>query len=234
MGRRRKAGRETVTLPETAGTDEQLLVVSPKVAGHAKKAQKETRKAAKAERKLAEAERKASESATGGGKDGKDPKGSELTGAKVKRYIGIARIVVPVLAPIVYQAVGSARSAWDQHRARQLGVAPDELGEFSGRGAGLYARVHHLALSARDLRTRRGGEDEVRTFVAEAEGRLSDLESAVRAAEQMPVSRRRSAHAAVGAELDRLESRLLVLWGVDGSGSPALSPARRSGTDTAR
>jgi hypothetical protein len=232
MGRRRKAGRETVTLPGTAGTDEQLLVVSPKVATHAKKAEKESRKAARAERKLAEAERKAAEGATDGGQ-GKDAKGSELTGAKVKRYIGIARIVVPVVAPIVYQAVGSARSAWDQHRARQLGVAPDELGEFSGRGAGLYARVHHLALSARDLRTRRGDDGEVRTFVAEAEGRLSDLESAVRAAEQMPASRRRSAHAAVGAELDRLESRLLVLWGVDGSGSPALSPARGSASGSA-
>jgi Family of unknown function (DUF6474) len=214
-----------------------VFVVSPKAADLAVSAQKERRKAARAERLLAETQeatllgdKKALKAAKKRRKnepedDDDDLEGTAadpLTGAKIKRYIGIARIVVPVVAPIVYQAVGMARDRWDTHRARQFGVAPDELAEFTGRGAALYARIHNLALSARDLRSRYGDGDsndtaratEVRSFVDDAQQRLTDLESAVRAAEQMPGSRRRSAHVAVGGELDRIENRLLALWGV--------------------
>ena len=212
-----------------------VFVVSPKAADLAVSAQKERRKAARAERLLAETQeatllgdKKALKAAKKRRKnepedDDDDLTGTAadpLTGAKIKRYIGIARIVVPVVAPIVYQAVGMARDRWDAHRARQFGVAPDELAEFTGRGAALYARIHNLALSARDLRARYGdGDDaratEVRSFVDDAQQRLTDLESAVRAAEQMPGSRRRSAHVAVGGELDRIENRLLARRGAD-------------------
>ncbi|WP_328303588.1 DUF6474 family protein [Actinomycetospora sp. NBC_00405] len=228
-----------------------VFVVSPKAAALAVSAQKERRKAARAERLLAETQeatllgdKKALKAAKKRRKnepedeDDDDPTGTvadPLTGAKIKRYIGIARIVVPVVAPIVYQAVGMARDRWDAHRARQFGVAPDELAEFTGRGAALYARIHNLALSARDLRSRYGDGDsndaaratEVRSFVDDAQQRLTDLESAVRAAEQMPGSRRRSAHVAVGGELDRIENRLLALWGVGNPTRTAIS----GGTD---
>ena len=221
-----------------------VYVVSPKAADLAVSAQKERRKAARAERLLAETQeatllgdKKALKAAKKRRKAEPEPEDDDddltgtaadpLTGAKIKRYIGIARIVVPVVAPIVYQAVGTARDRWDTHRARQFGVAPDELAEFTGRGAALYARIHNLALSARDLRSRHGdGDDarsgEVRSFVDDAQQRLNDLESAVRAAEQMPGSRRRSAHVAVGGELDRIENRLLALWGVGGSSRTAI------------
>lgn len=229
---RRGAGAEHAVGPEA---DDDVYVVSPRAAEYAVKAEKETRRAARAERKLAEAQAKAAQDThrSKGSKDsGEGPATNDdtgtirdpLTSMKVKRYLGIARIIVPVVAPLVYQAVSTVRSQWDTHRARQLGVAPDELTEFTGRGAALYARIHNLALSARDLRTRhgepatRGGDDtratEIRTFVDDADTRLSDLEAAVRAAEQMPATRRRSAHVAVAGELDRIETRLLVLWGV--------------------
>jgi Family of unknown function (DUF6474) len=228
-----------------------VFVVSPKAADLAVSAQKERRKAARAERLLAETQeatllgdKKALKAAKKRRKnepedeDDDDLTGTAadpLTGAKIKRYIGIARIVVPVVAPIVYQAVGMARDRWDAHRARQFGVAPDELAEFTGRGAALYARIHNLALSARDLRARYGDGDsndtaragEIRSFVDDAQQRLTDLESAVRAAEQMPGSRRRSAHVAVGGELDRIENRLLALWGVGAPTRTAIS----GGTD---
>jgi hypothetical protein len=150
----------------------------------------------------------------------KDPEDGALTGATVKRWIGIARVVVPVAAPIVYQAVGAARSRVDDYRARRLGVAPDELSAFSGRGTALYARCHNLANSVRELANRRPDDGEVRTFTADARTRLSDLEAAVRSAEQMPSGRRRRAHLAVAGELDRLEARLLGLWGLDASADP--------------
>lgn len=220
--------------------DDDVYVVSPRAAEYAVKAQKETRRAARAERKLAEKAAKSGRKnkKSGGNAGGDDGAGIDdktgtvadpITGAKIKRYIGIARIVVPVVAPLVYQTVGTVRERWDSHRARQLGVAPDELSDFTGRGAALYARIHNLALSARDLRARhaspgrRGGEDdkarEIAAFVDEADTRLTDLEAAVRAAEQMPSSRRRSAHVAVAGELDRIETRLLVHWGVGGGRS---------------
>lgn len=229
MGLRRRGTK--VDGSDVVELDEDVYVVSPKAAEQAVKAQKETRRAARAERKLAEKAGQDDKRATGDAKKDKDP--GPMTGAKVKRYIGIARIVVPVVIPVIYQAVGAARARWDDHRAHQLGVAPDELADFTGRGAALYARIHNLALSARDLRAKHAGgatgrtngsadpkAAEVRTFVDDAEGRLSDLEAAVRAAEQMPAPRRRSAHVAVAAELDRIETRMLVLWGVGGERRP--------------
>ena len=88
---------------------------------------------------------------------------------------------------------------------------PTSFADFTGRGAGRYARAHNVSLSTRDLRTRRGtggGAADVRSFADDTENRISDLEVAVRAAEQMPAARRRSARAAIAAERDRIETRL--------------------------
>lgn len=244
MATQRRGTKHSVELGD------EVVVMSRKAAKQAAKAEKQIGKAAKADRKAAEksaqiaaeaakinAKRDAADAKKaakrGADRDDDDTAAGEggpqdpLTGAKIKRYVGIARILIPVVAPIVYQAVGTARDRWDAHRARQFGIAPDELNEFTGRGAALYARIHNLALSARDLRTRHGGSQggragEITSFVDDAEQRLTDLESAVRAAEQMPASRRRSAHVAIGGELDRIENRLLGLWGVGEPQRPAI------------
>ncbi len=214
------ASRRSTKYSVELGGDEGVVILSRKAAKQAAKAEKQTAKAAAADRKVAEIERTAAEDEkkVKDGKGGKDREDGALTGATVKRWIGIARVVVPVAAPIVYQAVGAARSRVDDYRARRLGVAPDELSAFSGRGTALYARCHNLANSVRELANRRPDDGEVRTFTADARTRLSDLEAAVRSAEQMPSGRRRRAHLAVAGELDRLEARLLGLWGLDASG----------------
>jgi hypothetical protein len=209
---RRRSTKNSVELGGEDGTDgEGVVVLSRRAAKQAAKAEKETAKAAKAEKKASKADKKATDAEIAE-KTGKD---EPLSSATVKRWIGIAKVVVPVAAPIVYQAVGEARSRVDDYRARRLGVAPDELSTFSGRGTALYARCHNLANSVRELGNRRPDDAEVRTFTADARTRLSDLEAAVRSAEQMPGARRRRAHLAVAAELDRLEARLLGLWGLD-------------------
>jgi hypothetical protein len=209
----RRSTKHSVELGDGQDGGEGVVVLSRKAAKQAAKAEKQTAKAAKADRKAAEKTAKAADEATD-----KDGKNEPLTGATVKRWIGIARIVVPVAAPIVYQAVGQARSRVDDYRARRLGVAPDELASFSGRGTALHARCNSLANSVRELSTRRPDDADVRTFTADARTRLSDLEAAVRSAEQMPGARRRRAHLAVAAELDRMEARLLELWGLDAPG----------------
>jgi hypothetical protein len=208
--------RSTEHSVELGGDDgDGVVVLSRKAAKQAAKAEKQTAKAAKADR---EASRKSAQIEEAAAKEKEEGKDDPLTGATVKRWIGIARVVVPVAAPILYQAVGAARSRVDEYRARRLGVAPDELTAFSGRGTALYARCHNLANSVRELAARRPDDGEVRTFTADARTRLSDLEAAVRSAEQMPGGRRRRAHLAVAGELDRLEARLLELWGLDASG----------------
>ena len=200
----------------TAGTDggEGVVIYSRKAAKQAAKAEKQIAKAARADRAASRTAERLSE-AEAQDKGVSDP----MTGMKVKRYLGIARIVVPVAAPIVYQAVGAARARIDDVRARRLGVAPGELTAFSGRGTALYARTHNLANSVRELANRRGDDSDVRSFAQDARERLSDLEAAVRSAEQMPAARRRRAHLAVSGELDRLEARLLTLWGLDRTGA---------------
>jgi hypothetical protein len=187
-----------------------IVIWSRKAAKHAAKAEKQAGKAAKADRQAAERRAEAAEA-----EKARAAEDTHLTGATVKRWIGIARIVVPIAAPLVYQAVGAVRSRVDEQRARRFGVAPDELSSFSGRGTALYARAHNLAASVREIERRREGDADVRAFARDARDRLSDLEAAVRSAEQMPTARRRRAHVAVAGELDRLEARVLDLWGLD-------------------
>ena len=223
---RRRSTKYSVELGDGDGADgEGVVLLSRRAAKQAAKAEKQTAKAARADRSASEKSAEVADAVIAE-KEGKD---EPLTGATVKRWLGIARIVVPVAAPIVYQAVGAARTRVDDYRARRLGVAPDELSAFSGRGTALYARVHNLANSVRELASRRPDDNDVRTFTADARTRLSDLEAAVRSAEQMPGARRRRAHLAVAGELDRLEARLLSLWGLDspGGSTPGLPAAGR-------
>ena len=64
-----------------------------------------------------------------------------ITASQVKRYLGIARLLTPVLLPLVYRGTVLARTQLDQQRAHRLGVAPEELGAYTGHGARLSARI---------------------------------------------------------------------------------------------
>jgi hypothetical protein len=137
-----------------------------------------------------------------------------LTSANVKRMIGVAKIVGPVVAPFAIKAAGYARHRWDLARARRLGVPVDQLPAFSGRGAALHARLAGLAASLYDLARRRPGDGDTTRYVDATETRLADLAAAVRVAEQMPTARRKAAHQAVTRELDTIESTLLTRLGL--------------------
>ncbi|HEY2206521.1 MAG TPA: DUF6474 family protein [Pseudonocardia sp.] len=143
-----------------------------------------------------------------------------VTPSNAKRAIAVGKVLAPVLAPIAMRAAAVARGAWDERKARRLGVAPGELKNFSGKGGALHARIAGVGGSLAELRAGSHGVTageraaEVNAFVAGAEPRLVDLSAAVRAAELMPADRRRAAHRAVSAELDQLEPQLLRLLGV--------------------
>lgn len=136
-----------------------------------------------------------------------------ITTAQIKRYLGIARLLTPVLAPLAYRATVVLRGQLDQQRAHRLGVAPEELGDYTGHGARLSARIAGAERTADEITTR-FPDAETAKFTAAIRGRLAELDTAVRAAELMPTQRRKSAHLAISTELDGVEADLLAKLGV--------------------
>ena len=133
---------------------------------------------------------------------------------KVGRYLGVARVVAPVALPLAYRAATLLRGWLDQRRAQKLGVAVDQLGQFSGFGAALSARIAGTERTLAKLSVEKPRDAEVATFVATMRQRLSELAAAVDAAESMSVERRRSAHGAIARELDGIEADVLAYLGV--------------------
>jgi len=75
----------------------------------------------------------------------------------------------------------------------------------------LHARCSHLAERLTELE---GGTPAARAFAEQARPRLVELATAVRAAEQMPSTRRRTAFKAIAAELDGIEQGVLMHLGI--------------------
>lgn len=137
---------------------------------------------------------------------------SRFSSAQAKRLIGVGTTVVPLLAPYALAAATAARGRWDAHRAARLGVTTDQLTAFSGPGGALHARLSHLAEALAKIDSGHGAA--AATFAGDTRPRLADLAVAVRAAEQMPSARRRTAFKAIGGELDGVELTLLGHLGV--------------------
>ena len=139
-----------------------------------------------------------------------------LTGKSAKRIIGVGTAVAPLLAPYALAAAGAVRGAWDARKAARLGVAADQLGAYAGPGGALHARLSRIAEALTELESgpQAQSDGEVSAFAADTRPRLADLAVAVRAAEQMPTPRRRTAYRAIGEELDRIEVDLLTHLGV--------------------
>lgn len=195
---------------EAAKQDVKLAKQDVKAAKHELKA--ETRAEKKSEKK-AKKEQKKHDKAVKKGEFG------FITPNRAKKAIAVAKIVGPALAPFALRAASAAREGYEQLRARRLGVPAEDLGRFSGRGAALHARIAGDSQALTDLRTRSAGRNAeenlaVEQFTERAQARLTELASAVRAAERMPASRRRAAHQAAAGELGRLEDDLLRRFGV--------------------
>ena len=205
MRRRRGAGAAVGTAARTAvdaAVAGEVGAVATKAAGSA------TKRAGWAARKAGAAAEQAGENV----RRGRGP----MTPARARRMIGLSKVVLPLLAPYALAAAGVARAQWDAYRAARLGVTPGQLNAYSGRGGALHARIDQLATSLDDLDdgTEARATTASRRFARENRPRLEDLALAVRAAEQMPPQRRRVAHRAVSAELDRIELALLDHLGV--------------------
>ncbi|MBC3194442.1 hypothetical protein H7X46_25660 [Pseudonocardia sp. C8] len=186
---------------------------------------KVTKAAAKADASARKAEAKAAQAAEKGrlksearaAKDAERERAAREWNAKrVQRYLGIAKVLAPLAAPYAMAAAGSLRHRLDDHRSRKLGVSPDELGGYSGPGGKLHARMSRISRTIIELREDGTTDRDARAkrFADETEPRLHDLAAAVRAAENMPASRRRAAFRTVSHDLDRIEVELLDHLGV--------------------
>ena len=137
----------------------------------------------------------------------------KISVSQVRKYLGVARVLAPVLAPVAYRGATYLRGEIDNRRARQLGVGVEQLGDFTGHGARLTARIANAENStAKVLSNNSAGE--TAEFGTATRARLADLSTAVKAAEQMPAPRRRAAHQAISNELAGIEADLLARLGV--------------------
>lgn len=136
-----------------------------------------------------------------------------FSAAQIRKYIGVARVLIPVLAPLAYRGATLVRAQLDARKAQQLGIGTDQLSEFSGHGARLQARITNTE-DALDKIAADNPDGDTKKFVEAARSRLADLTVAVKTAEQMPAARRKAVHASISAELQVLENDVLARLGV--------------------
>jgi Family of unknown function (DUF6474) len=163
------------------------------------RAQRESDKAAL---KIAETELKAAR------------EGRLLSPTRIKRMLTVSRLLAPIAVPVIYRASIALRGMLDERRAERLGVPLSEIGQFSGHGARLSARIAGAEQSVRLVLDKKPKDAETKQFVAAVTDKLSDLSAAVKAAENMPASRRRAAHAAISEQLDGIDADLLARLGL--------------------
>lgn len=173
-----------------------------------KRSQKQDRKtvktSGKTQQKVAKAEAKTiAEQAKA------DAAAAMFTPAKIKRYLTVARMVSPVVAPLAYRAAIGARSQVTAIQARRAGVAPSLLTQYGGPSAPLRARIATSRTTAGEVAALdRSAESQ--SFIAAMTNRLDNLQVAADAADTMPPSQRRNAQRAIDNELTAIDNDLLA------------------------
>lgn len=163
----------------------------------------------KSERQRDRATLKAAESQRKAARDGR-----LLSPTRIRRTLAVARMLAPIVVPLVYRAAMAIRGMIDGQRAAGLGVPLARLSEFSGTGAQLSARIAGAEKTLRLVQDRNPKDPETKRFVAAIAARLADLSTAVTAIETMPGDRRRAAAASIGDQLDGIDADLMARLGV--------------------
>ena len=140
--------------------------------------------------------------------------GKLLAPSRIRRPLTASRLLAPVVVPVAYRAAIGARGLIDERRADRLGVPLTQLGQFSGAGGRLSARISGAEQSLALVAQRNPDDAENRRFVAAITDRLAALAAAVPAAENMPGPRRRAAQTSIGEQLDGIEADIMSRLGV--------------------
>ena len=114
--------------------------------------------------------------------------GKLLSPTRIRRALTVTRLLAPIVVPLAYRAAMAARGFLDERRADRLGVPLSQLGQFSGHGAQLSARIAGAEQSLRQVAEKKPKDAETKQFVAAMTERLTDLSAAVTAAENMPTA----------------------------------------------
>ncbi len=140
--------------------------------------------------------------------------GKLLSPTRIRRALTVSRLLAPVVVPLAYRGAMAARGFLDERRADRLGVPLTQLGQFSGHGAQLSARIAGAEQTLRLVAEKKPKDAETKQFVSAMTDRLTDLSAAVTAAENMPTSNRRAAHNAISQQLDAIDADLMARLGV--------------------
>lgn len=140
--------------------------------------------------------------------------GKLLSPSRIRRGLTISRLLAPVIVPIAYRAAITARGYVDERRADRLGVPLSQIGQFSGTGGALSARIGGAERTLGKVAEKKPKDAETKQFVAAVTDRLRDLAAAVTAAENMPTARRKAAQAAIAEQLDGVDADLMARLGV--------------------
>jgi hypothetical protein len=140
--------------------------------------------------------------------------GKLLSVSRIRRTLTVSRLLAPVVVPIVYRAAIGARGIIDQRKADRLGVPLSQLGQFSGVGGGLSARISRAEQSLRQVAEAKPKDAETKQFVAAINDRLKDLAAAVNTAEGMAPAPRKAAHARISEQLDGVDADVMARLGV--------------------
>jgi Family of unknown function (DUF6474) len=140
--------------------------------------------------------------------------GKLLSPTRIRRALTVSRLLAPIVVPVAYRVAIAARGAIDERRAERLGVPLSQLGQFSGPGGQLSARIAGAENSLRLVAEKKAKDAETKQFVTAITERLNALSAAVTAAENMPGPRRRDAHASIAGQLDGIDADLMARLGV--------------------
>ncbi|MFI6048147.1 DUF6474 family protein [Nocardia sp. NPDC051321] len=206
--RKRRPSRraEAKALKHKAGLEAKLVAKNDRKARRA--AGRTQRKVAKAQISALQAEEKASL------KLAAKAERELFSASQMKKYLGVARVLIPVLAPLAYRAATFLRAQLDTRKAQQLGIGIEQLGDFGGHGAKLQARIANTEAALGKVGAQGKDKSETQKFVAATQARLDSLAAAVQTAEQMPAPRRRAVHTSIAEELSGVEADVLAQLGV--------------------
>jgi Family of unknown function (DUF6474) len=140
--------------------------------------------------------------------------GKLLSPTRIRRILTVSRLLAPIVVPLAYRVAMAARGLIDQRRADQLGVPLAQIGQFSGHGGRLSARIAGAEQSLRAVQEKKPKDAETKQFAVAISERLTDLSAAVTAAENMPAARRRAAHTAISRQLDEIDADLMARLGL--------------------
>ena len=140
--------------------------------------------------------------------------GKLLAPGRIRRTLTASRLLAPVVVPVAYRAAIAARGVVDERRADRLGVPLTQLGQFSGTGGRLAARISGAGQSVALVAQHNPDDAENLRFVAAITDRLDALAAAVPAVENMPGPRRRAAQTSIAEQLDGIEADVLARLGV--------------------